>query len=233
MYWLVSSIFEQTKGDAMEERKKLVVLLPSYKHVPTLGMLTLVSWAFQAPRHYDIELSVVSNLYIEDARYTLARTAVSAHHREKVDAFVWLDDDQVWRYEDFHNHVETFFKSKYDALSAMYYSRSRPDKVVAQMADDEQNIRMSENTGIQDCEAVGFGMLCMKPSMLAKMLGRYSTELFRTEFEPNKEKDGGFIHYTEDKMFFKRAKKYNEGTKSKWKIGVNTDVPIGHCGVVR
>jgi len=217
-----------------EKRKRIIVLLPSYKTCPTMGMLTLVSWAFNAQAHNEVELAVVSNLYIEDSRYTLARMAVEAHHRKAVDAIVWLDDDHVWREDNFNDHLATFFKSKYDALSAMYYSRSRPDKVVAQMADSEKNLKITEYSGIKDCEVLGFGMLAMKPSFLCRMYGHYSTELFRTEFEPEPNKNGRFTHYTEDKMFFRRAKKYYEDHKGmKFKIGVNTDVVIGHCGVVR
>ena len=210
------------------KRNRIIVLLPSYKSVPTMGMLTLVSWAFNVQAHYECELAVVSNLYIEDSRYTLARMAVEAHHRKSADAIVWLDDDHVWREQDFIKHVNTAIKSKYDALSAMYYSRSRPDRVVAQMCDSEANLEFKENAGIKDCEVLGFGMLVMKSSFLTRMFNHYSTELFRTEFVPQPNKNGKFLHYTEDKMFFRRAKELG-----KFKIGVNTDVVIGHCGVVR
>jgi len=196
------------------------MLLPLYGQVPSASVLSLLNLMVDLNEYYDVNFISQLDLYVPLARSRMFSEAIAYMDTgNELDAAFFLDQDHRYEPNDFINLVERFCESDYDCLSALYFHKDLTQRVVAYKLGKtfECYDSIKQNTGIVDVDAVGLGFCCMKPNFLKKMFKEYGSWAFNTYVKDNK-----FIG--EDIAFFKKAKKIGA------KVGIYTDVKIGHVG---
>ena len=118
--------------------------------------------------------------------------------------------------------IKRFTESDYDLLGATYFLRDETRTPLIYDFDKEDKFQLRENVqlnkGIVDCDATGFGFLCMKPKVVRELRKVYGKWIFHTSIHKD-------TFVGEDVFFFRLCK------EAGFKIGVNTDWIIGHYGI--
>ncbi|MFH1256279.1 MAG: hypothetical protein V1494_03210 [Candidatus Diapherotrites archaeon] len=202
----------------------LVVCTPLYGAVPVATFNSFLSMLGSVPAFFEkFGLSTLGGTYVQVARRKIAEDVLERDKKDPVDYLLWVDSDSVFSPQDVIALVTSAKETKSDLLSGFYVSKQEPRKAVAyryinkgfqQMADVPKNT-------LFNVDAVGFGFLLMKLSVLKALVEKYGLKKAFTVFDEESKEDLG-----EDLNFCKLAKK--EG----FNIRLNSAIKIGHAGSV-
>lgn len=150
------------------------------------------------------------------ARQKLFEAAVKCD----ADYILSLDSDHTYKVEDVLNLIRDLEDNDLDMLSAKYYVRnSFVDRKIAMLRwkdDDLEQIPAQDESGIKECDVVGFGFLVLKPDMVKDLLDRFG-KIFKFHNENV---------WGEDLYFCIKAK------EAGYKVCYDADVIVGHISTI-
>ena len=189
---------------------KTLIAIPSMDQVPALFAQSLSM--LQKVGDCVVAFQVGSLVYT--ARNHLAMRAIGLGS----DYVLWLDSDMVFPADVLEHFINTMEEKNIDILSGLYFRRVPPytPTVFSKIYHDEYGVHCKEfdeiPTEIFEVEALGFGCVCMKTSVLVDVFSKHY-DLF-TPMEG----------VGEDIAFCVRAKECG------YKIYVDPTFDLGHVG---
>ena len=197
---------------------KILALMPAQKVLMVEAVQSLV--AFQADiynRGDNVNICFTNGHNPVNARTSLANYVSKANEGDYV---LWIDSDHIYAPKKFYTLVEKLEKNNLEMLSAAYLVRSKGRTTAHGSFLEDGSFKqhqIEEQSGITDCDVLGFGFLVMKYSFLKRMVEKYPNDLFHMDCSNNS---------TEDVYFCRQVKK--EGVR----ICYDADTIIGHLTVV-
>lgn len=199
---------------------KIVCLMPMYKVMDTKCVQSLVK--LQSDLMNDGHTPVfifANNCYITYARNSLLNAAASV---QEADYVLCLDSDHIYEVDNVYKLIKDLVDNNLDMISAKYYVRnyfSIPRKIAALRLDKDGKLDQIDGDGnlaekgIQDVDAVGFGFLLMKHS-LVKTLIEKKIKLFQ------------ITDMAEDVYFCNVIKQLG------YRVCYDADVVVGHVSTI-
>lgn len=205
--------------DVKEQRKRVLLLMPTYKWIPTETFSSFYHLVWYLLNNYTLEMQFVENTLVTEARNNLFAKALELHEKKPFDYILWCDSDHIFKPEDFKKLVDTMEEYGKDIASALYFTR-RVDKVtpVAYIQNEERLYypigEIPENSFLK-VDAVGLGMCLMRPKVFIDINKKWK----RPFVEGN---DHRFVG--EDMLFFEHANECG------YKPYVHTGAIVRHYG---
>lgn len=188
---------------------RILFAIPSHEHVPALFAHDLARVlainAMQIGRTIaDCNLYLQMGTYVPVARQTLAEAALKGNYSH----IMWLDADMRFPKDT----VARLLAHDADIVGANYSTRTIPPRFVAikQVGDSHKGIvplrcvTLPPSTGLEEVEAIGFGVTLMKVDVLRKLHDPAGTlgHWFQTRWD-----DETQLHMGEDVYFCRLARR--------------------------
>lgn len=201
---------------------RIAVCIPTHDNHPAMFTFDLASMLVHATGTLAVEglidfgLFMLKGTYVHTARESLAEQVLEAGF----DFILWLDSDMRFP----KDLLERLLQHGKPIVGVNYCSRGAPYRFIAietleneHPGEGRQLATTEESTGLAEVDAVGFGALLMKTSVLVSMLE--DRPWFFYEYTEHG-------HTGEDVFFCQKARKHD------WKIYVDQDLSkeMAHIG---
>ena len=183
---------------------RLAIALPSHEMIPVTfaqDLAGLIMFTMSAmPEGTDLGVTLVEGTYVHRARQQLIEGLMEAG----VTHILWLDTDMRFPQES----LAILFRHNVDMVGINYAKRQIPTDYVALKeiyTDGRVSKRLvtdENSTGLEDVDAIGFGMVLMKTSALRRLPSPKGAPWFFFEILP------GGQHVGEDVYFCRLFKKH-------------------------
>jgi len=208
----------------VKKYKKLCLLLPTYKIIPTNTYHCMMVFLSQLYRlGFNVSVLMLDQTNVVLARNNLCKHFIETHEKNKFDLTLWMDSDHDFKTSDFMTMLYHYDKcNTVDILSARYVTRDNiaPRVCAYNKKNDGYMAIHPDNTGISEVDGVGFGFIMMSPKVMVDMHNEYGLRQF--EFVHITEKGPEII--SEDLTWCDRAKKIG------YKVFVDNEINVGHYG---
>ena len=166
---------------------RITMLLPTYKNISSktyMAMVTLIqnmnTYGFIPAIHFLDQTNVVI------ARNHLQKAYIDSKDKFQSDIVLWMDSDHPISFQQFMTLLKHFDEnnSDLDVLSARYITRDLYQPRVCAYVNTGDfdtpifNAISIDSTGIQLVDAVGFGMLLMKPEVIDTVYNEHKLHSF-------------------------------------------------------
>lgn len=196
---------------------KIVITMPTYRVMDVNCVQSLVAFNnVLAMQGNHVCMLFANNCMIQTGRQLLIESACKIVGADYV---LCLDSDHIYDTNKFYKLVSDMEMAKLGMLSAKYYKRNyfkKPRQIAAckRFHGELQHIAPKENeTGIKECDVVGFGFLLMKFDFIKNLLNKEKV-LFKMDGQG------------EDIYFCDLVKKHGH------KVCYDADVVIGHMSTI-
>lgn len=188
---------------------RVMVAVPTHDMTPALfaydlaGMLAFTCSNFVGPEKpiESIGLVFQTNTYIHKARQVLAEEA----QRRGADCVLWLDSDMRFPKET----LMVLLQHNRDIVGVNYSKRGIPPKFVAakQISPAKQLVTDEDSEGLEEVEALGFGVVLMRTNVLMALdpPARTGHPWFWHEYVPGEDGEES-LHVGEDVFFCRMAR---------------------------
>ena len=222
----IEEALEKKRFSLAQKYERLVLLLPTYKIVPTVTYQCMLAFISNLYKYkFNIGLLMVDHTNVVAARNKLAEHAYLIEKHEGGGIYLWMDSDHTWSIEDFFTLLRHYDQNEHiKILSARNLTRERQPRCCGWLKHgDADYISMHPAlTGIQQVDGVGFGFLLVSPEVIKKMYETHGVEQFMIDFNRGVAK--GIV--SEDIFWCKKAEDMG------YKFYVDCDVVPGHYGAI-
>lgn len=194
--------------------------------LPSLGTVSMkFCMAFnrmQIPVNSAVTALYVERMEVGVARNYIAQEYLKADPRPKY--LFFLGDDMLPAWDSLIKLWEEMETGTWDVLSALYYLKSEPPSPLLRRRGIAGALQpgVHFNVGeVVDCDATGMDFVLIKPEVFENISYPYfktGFQFYQTDYEGN----GNVLQHTEDTYFLRKVK------EAKMRIGVHTDVRVGH-----
>jgi len=186
-----------------KDRLRLLLAIPTHEMVPASFMYdfaNLVAYTTaQIGKEIEFTVGMVQGTYVHTARQDLTMMAI----RNECDFILWIDSDmrfprdalfRLWA----HNKDIVGVNYSKRTLPAMYVGIKRTGEIEGDRG--QRLITNDETTGLETCEALGFGFLLMHMDVIYEMGEKKCAPFFIQEYDFENMRNTG-----EDVWFCKKA----------------------------
>ena len=167
--------------------------IPSHDTLPALFAYDLARLVAARRPDVDVSLNLVAGTYVHCARQAIADRALL----ERSSHVLWIDSDMRFP----PGSLGRLLDHDVPIVGINYSTRSASDPKFVAVKDGERVVTSPDSTGLEDVDALGFGLVLMRTEVLSSILRTSGRPFFGYEWIPERRNWLG-----EDFYFCRKAK---------------------------